>query len=170
MFPFPTPEMGENTLRHHLPILTLVETVDVFLIDSLGTLKDSDVARCIGPREGLSSLRPERLPHRTYEGLNRAVPVNQTNKRLGGLIVSTSWSPQEVASFISVVEEHEHNVYVHSPSGLTCIQYDFLASCCVSKTGIKLPLSCWPMVCLANRFLLMFITTTRTSPCRSTSL
>lgn len=57
IFPFPAVEMGEATLRHYLPILTLAETVDMLLCGSLSALEDPEVQRCVGSREALHNPR-----------------------------------------------------------------------------------------------------------------
>ncbi|KAF5259533.1 hypothetical protein FOXYS1_9836 [Fusarium oxysporum] len=44
MFPYPTPDMGEEVLRHYTALLTLVETIGVLLIDSLSTSGFSNIA------------------------------------------------------------------------------------------------------------------------------
>ncbi|KAH6981350.1 hypothetical protein BKA56DRAFT_673753 [Ilyonectria sp. MPI-CAGE-AT-0026] len=128
LFPFPVPQLGEDTLLHFLSILTLAETIDVILLDTLSPLKDYEYRLRVGSKEGLAALKPGNVPRRLHEGLNRAIPLIQGSSRLKGVPYSTSWSPSEVAVFIQTVEEYENDVYVHGVKGTTCVQYDFLVS------------------------------------------
>ncbi|KAJ2979430.1 hypothetical protein NQ176_g3259 [Zarea fungicola] len=128
MFPFPVAEMGEATLRHYLPILTLAETVDMLLCGSLSALTDHEVPKCIGSREALARITPGKLHERSYQGLNRALSINQWTSRLAGVISSFNFSAPEVASFIDIVAKFEEEVYVYAASGYFCIQYDVLVS------------------------------------------
>ncbi|KAH6871422.1 hypothetical protein B0T10DRAFT_591160 [Thelonectria olida] len=76
--------MGE-ALRHFVYLMTLVETIDVFLIDSVS----QSSGKAFGPHSGLPhglSLRPLHLPQRSFEGLNRALPIKQISKIFGSTI------------------------------------------------------------------------------------
>ncbi|KAH7212603.1 hypothetical protein DER44DRAFT_882169 [Fusarium oxysporum] len=128
MFPYPTPDMGEEVLRHYTALLTLVETIDVLLIDSLFTSGFSNIAVCIGSWEGLEDLRPPRLPRRSYEGLNRALPCNQGRPRLDGLVASLTWSPHDLELMIEIVDKHEQDVHVTSLNGIIKVDFETIVS------------------------------------------
>lgn len=74
-FPFPKAEMG-NTLRHYLPLLTLMETINVLLLVSLYNLA-TDPGASPGPSLKQTSLAPLCLPTNVYDGLNRVLPSQQ---------------------------------------------------------------------------------------------
>jgi hypothetical protein len=130
VYPFSKAEMG-NTLQHFVCRLTLVEAIDIILIGSLSMPEAGGSTLYTGSQHGVS-LRPSWLPSRTCEELNRALPIKQYNKLLGTSVVSTSWSPQDVVSLISLVERYERDIYVHVRSNQGVIQWDFLvAQLCV---------------------------------------
>ncbi|KAK2132826.1 hypothetical protein NOF04DRAFT_1354376 [Fusarium oxysporum II5] len=128
MFPYPTPDMGEEVLRHYTALLTLVETIDVLLIDSLSTSGFSNIAVCIGSWEGLEDLRPPCLPRRSYEGLNRALPCNQGRPRLDGLVASLTWNPHDLELMIEIVDKHEQDVHVTSLNGIIKVDFETIVS------------------------------------------
>lgn len=128
LFPYPVPQLGEEALRHFLSILTLAETIDMILVDTMSQLEGHEYSLRVGSKEGFAALRPAGVPRRFHEGLNRAFPLTQGNNRMKGLSYCASWSPSEVAVFIQAVKEHEHNVYVHGAKGTTCVQFNFLVS------------------------------------------
>jgi hypothetical protein len=135
VFPFPNVGMGEF-LRHFLSLMTLAETVDILLVGSLCDLEPGVSFRFIGSLPK-TTLRLLSLPRRTYEGLNRALPTKQPNQRLGTLIVNADWSPQDVECFMSLVEQHEQEVYIHGRSGHSGVQWDFLVAKLLEQGVVK---------------------------------
>jgi hypothetical protein len=71
-FPFPLPQLGEDTLLHFLSILTLAEAIDVILLDTLSPLEHHEKRSRVGSKEGLAALKLRNVPRRLHEGLNRA--------------------------------------------------------------------------------------------------
>ena len=116
------------SLRHFLSILTLAETIDMILVDTMRQLEGNEYSLRVGFKEGFAALRPAGVPRRFHEGLNRALPLTQGNNRMKGLSYCASWSPSEVAVFLQTVKEHEHDVYLHGAKGTTCVQFNFLVS------------------------------------------
>jgi len=113
LFPFPVPQLGEDTLRHFLSILTLVEAIDIILLDTLGPLEDHEYRLRVGSKEALATLRPRDLPRRIHQGLNRAIPLIQGSNRMKGISYSACWSPSETSVFIRTVAQHE-NLGIHT--------------------------------------------------------
>ncbi|TVY76997.1 hypothetical protein Focb16_v006886 [Fusarium oxysporum f. sp. cubense] len=117
-----------QAVRHYTALLTLVETIDVLLIDSLSTSGFSNIAVCIGSWEGLEDLRPPCLPRRSYEGLNRALRCNQGRPRLDGLVASLTWSPHDLELMIEIVDKHEQDVHVTSLNGIIKVDFEIIVS------------------------------------------
>ncbi|KAF5978210.1 homeodomain-containing protein [Fusarium bulbicola] len=121
-FPCPHPEMGDVLL--HLPyIASLAETVDILLTDSICDTS----ARAFGPHAGLPQgflLQTEHIPRRSFEGLNRALPIKQSMNVFGHLVASMTWSLPDIKCLMHIIEQNEDRVYLHFQK--KTIQWDFI--------------------------------------------
>ncbi|KAF4457161.1 Aminodeoxychorismate synthase [Fusarium austroafricanum] len=123
-FPFPRAGTGE-ALRQFCYIASLVETIDILLIGSISQTSVKPFGPYTGLPHGLS-LQPGHIPQRSFEGLNRALPIKQMSKIFGHLIASTTWSTPEIRCLMSVIERNEEQVYHHFNA--SPIQWDYLVT------------------------------------------
>ncbi|VTO93269.1 unnamed protein product [Fusarium graminearum] len=120
VFPFPQTAMG-NASRHLYYIASLAETIDILLLDCVNL-----VGKPFGHHSALPhgmSLRPKDVPLRSFEGLNRALPIKQMG--FGPHLSSVTWSPKEICRMIEIINQHEDQVYLHFVG--KPIQWEFLA-------------------------------------------
>lgn len=130
-FPFPDPEMGDY--YHHLQfLLCLAESIDMVFLGSLKNDHFSFLENKFAVWYG-KSRRPKSMPTPTFEGLNRALPLKQGCHAFGTLGTSFLWSRSEIDTLVRIVQDHERDVYVYSPSRK--IQWDVIASLC-QKHGV----------------------------------
>ncbi|RFN49576.1 homeodomain-like protein [Fusarium flagelliforme] len=121
VFPLPRAEMGD-AIKHLHYIAALAETIDILILDCVDR-----TGRNFGPNTALPyglSLRPESVPQRSFEGSNRALPLKQTSKGFGALMISLTWTQHQTSCLHSIIEEHEDQVYKHGQQ--SPIQWQFL--------------------------------------------
>jgi hypothetical protein len=116
--------------RHprRIPYLsTIAETIDVIFFNS-------NLPQGYASESFPLSLRPPRSPRPVFEGLNRALP-SQHGLRFSTPVVGTSWTPEEVHTFVSMVRDNEASVYgyVLSHSGI----HDDVMSDLLHRQGIS---------------------------------
>lgn len=123
VFPFPEQSM-KNVLHHFMYLLTLAETIDVILLDTLDA-RCSTVSLVNEPWHG-PPRRLSQLLSRNWEGLNRALPIKQAVRSIGTLVASFSWSSQEIVALVNTIEKHEREVYTHGGPRKHAVQWDTL--------------------------------------------
>lgn len=106
-FPWPTLEMG-YIIAHFPFLLTLAETIDIVYLDTFVWKIHLDLAG--NARNPMTWFRPPAMP-RLFQGLNRALPINQTVRAFGALLVSLTWTPEAASVFVTIFEKHELAVY-----------------------------------------------------------
>ncbi|KAF4465687.1 Aminodeoxychorismate synthase [Fusarium albosuccineum] len=131
VFPFPTAEMG-SAIFHYAYLLTLAETIDAVFLASYQQ-KGAVTSNARGSQNSLP-LRP-RMPQAVFEGLNRELPSKQDIRR-GLSILSIHWSPDEINTFIHIVQQNQSSVYHH----MTCnpgVQWDTLVKLLQAQGIVK---------------------------------
>lgn len=107
VFPFPCSAVGNGNI-HYNYLLSLAEAIDVLFLKSL-KLENNDICR----EYRLATeqvIRPSNLPQWRFEGLNRALPSKQ-RVRFGAPLLALYWSPDEIAVFLEVFEQHKSEIY-----------------------------------------------------------
>jgi hypothetical protein len=108
VFSFPRADMG-SAIFHYAYLLTLAETLDVLFLASYQPKSSitSDLCRnrnCLAMRS--------QIPHSAFEGLDRELLSRQEIRRYAP-ILSIHRSPDEIHTFIDVVQQNESAVYHH---------------------------------------------------------